>query len=186
MKPRRYTQSELRKHGVVEGRHADNILLDTGCSRTLVRKELVPEEKILDGEAVAIRCAHDDTVLYPLAQVEVSVGGQALEVKVAVSDTLPMDVLLGTDVPELGELLGLDFEHFEAMAVTTCAQGLKQKELESDLQGKDLRSGANVTGIAEPSIVGQWRRNRYGRPGERRTNLLPSPVGFFPSLKTTL
>ena len=71
VKPSRHIQSELRKHGVVEGRHADNILLDTGCSRTLVRKELVPEEKILDGEAVAIRCAHGDTVLYPLAQVEV-------------------------------------------------------------------------------------------------------------------
>ena len=113
----------------------------------------MPEEKILDGEAVAIRCVHGDTVLYPLAQMEVSVGGQALEVKVAVSDTLPMDMLLNTDVPELGELLDLDIEHFEVMAVTTHAQGLKQK----DLQGKDLRSGANVTEIAEPSITGpEW------------------------------
>ena len=39
VKPRKYTQAELKKHGVVEGRHADNILLDTGCSRTLVRRE---------------------------------------------------------------------------------------------------------------------------------------------------
>ena len=52
-----------------------------------------------------------------------------MEVKAAVSDTLPMDVLLGTDVPELGELLGLDTEHFEAMAVTTHAQGLKAERI---------------------------------------------------------
>ena len=61
--------------------------------------------------------------------MEVSVRGRALEVKAAVSDTLPMDVLLGTDVLELGELLGLDNEHFEDMAVTTWAQGLKRSQI---------------------------------------------------------
>ena len=59
------------KSGKVEGRKVTDILLDTGCSRTVVRQDLVPEQKKVEGEAVAICCAHGDTVLYPLAQVEI-------------------------------------------------------------------------------------------------------------------
>lgn len=134
MKRTSTVQSGVRRAGAVEGNRAENILLDTGCSRTLVRQELVPKEKLLDGEAVAIRCAHGDTVLYPLAQVEVSVGGRTLEVRAAVSETLPMDVLLGTDVPELGKLLGMNVEQSDALAVTTRAQAKQQAESERDLQ----------------------------------------------------
>uniref|UniRef100_A0A1X7V3N4 Uncharacterized protein n=1 Tax=Amphimedon queenslandica TaxID=400682 RepID=A0A1X7V3N4_AMPQE len=46
-----------------------------------------------------------ETVLYPLTCVDISVGGKHLEVEAAVSNTLPTAVLLGTDVPELSELL---------------------------------------------------------------------------------
>ena len=152
------TQTGMKRAGAVEGNNVQNILLDTGCSRSLVRKELVPPGKLLEGEAIAIQCAHGDTVLYPLAQVEVAVGGRSLEVTAAVSETLPMDVLLGTDVPELGMLLGQDIgKHAEAMAVTTRAQAKQQAEQEADLQERDARSGASVTGIAEPSLVGpEW------------------------------
>ena len=52
---------------IVEGQEVADILLDTGCSRALVRRDLVNEEKMLEGEAVKIRYAHGDTVLYPLA-----------------------------------------------------------------------------------------------------------------------
>ena len=55
----------VSKSGLVEGKPVDNVLLDTGCSRTLVHQSLVPKEKLLEGEAVAIRCAHGDTVLIP-------------------------------------------------------------------------------------------------------------------------
>ena len=53
--------------GKVEGTDVSDIVLDTGCSRTLVRKELVPESKRMPGQAVTIRCAHGDLVLYPTA-----------------------------------------------------------------------------------------------------------------------
>ena len=52
-------------------------------------------------------CAHGDTVLYPLALVQVKVDGYCLEVEAAVSDTLPTSMLLWTDVPEMVNLLGL-------------------------------------------------------------------------------
>ena len=67
----------LTFHGKVEGQVADNILLDTGCSKTVVWRELVPREKILH-EQVPIWCAHGDTVMYPLANIEIQLGGVAI------------------------------------------------------------------------------------------------------------
>jgi len=95
--------TELTRKGSVEGRAMDNILLDTRCSRTLVHQEWVPRGRMLDGEAVAIRCAHGDTVLYLVALMQVVVVTRTMEVRAAVSESLPVDVLLGTDVPELPE-----------------------------------------------------------------------------------
>ena len=42
----------------MEGREVADILLDTGCSRTFVRRDQVNEEKMLEVEEVTIRCAH--------------------------------------------------------------------------------------------------------------------------------
>ena len=107
---------ELKRSGAVEGTAVDNILLDTGCSRMLVHQELVPRSKMLEGEAVAIRCAHGDTVLYPLALVQMVVDGRNMELKAAVSENLPMDVLLGTDVPDLPKLLNQESNEKEKLA----------------------------------------------------------------------
>ena len=59
----------MARVGLVEGVVVSDILLDTGCSRTMVQSELVPEDRIIPGEAVTVKCAHGDTVLYPLAMV---------------------------------------------------------------------------------------------------------------------
>ena len=64
----------------------------------MVRVDLVPPEKILSGDAVTIRCAHGDTVLYRLADLEMEVDGVYIQVEAAVSETLPVPVLLGRDV----------------------------------------------------------------------------------------
>ena len=64
------------------------------------------KKKLLEREAITIQCAHGDTVLYPLAQVELQVEGKLLMVEATVSDTLPRSVLLGIDVPQLTELFG--------------------------------------------------------------------------------
>ena len=96
----------VHRHGVVEGRYVRDIVLDMGFSRTLVRGDLVPSQKMQEGDIVMIRCDHRDTVLYPLAEVKMEVDGQQIQVEAAVSDTLPVSVLLGKDVAELGELLG--------------------------------------------------------------------------------
>lgn len=60
----------------MEGSPVDEILLDTACFRTVVHQDLVPASKVKEGEVVAIRCAHGDTVLYPLADVTIEVDGR--------------------------------------------------------------------------------------------------------------
>ena len=43
--------------------------------------DLVPPEKILSGDAVTIRCAHGDTVLYRLADLEMEMDGVYIQVE---------------------------------------------------------------------------------------------------------
>ena len=57
----------VRRRRLVEGQEVQDILLDTGCTRTMVHVDLVPPEKFLEGDTVIIKCADGDVVLYPLA-----------------------------------------------------------------------------------------------------------------------
>ena len=61
--------------GKVKGTTVESIVLHTGCSRTLVRSNLVTQDEVLEGEVVVIQCAHGDTVLYPLALVDLEING---------------------------------------------------------------------------------------------------------------
>ena len=49
----------ISRAGTVEGTAVSDIMLDTGATRTLVRRGLVPKEKIGGGE-ISICCAHGD------------------------------------------------------------------------------------------------------------------------------
>ena len=95
----------LHVSGKVDGIPIKSVVLDTGCSRILVRHDLVSQDNILEGGVVAIRCAHGDTVLYPIAKVYLEINGHSIDVEAAVSDSLPIPVLLGTDVPQLQDLI---------------------------------------------------------------------------------
>ena len=147
----------VTKPGIVEGKPVRDILLDTGCSRTLVRKDLVPKHKLLHGEVVTIRCAHGDTVLYSLAEVELEVQGYPLKIEAAVSDTLPVPVLLGVDVPKLTAILSGDLKPRrgpaqkpeDALVVTTRGMARRQ-EVESATQVlKEQESGAEPKELLE-------------------------------------
>ena len=87
-------KQDMTRVGRVEGTLVSDILLDTGCDRTLVRKELVPVERMVAGE-VPIRCAHGDVHMYPLAELEIEIGGSMFAVEAGVTDYLPVSVLLG-------------------------------------------------------------------------------------------
>lgn len=96
----RVTQSSgIEQQGKVKT--VKSIILDTGCSKALVWEDLLPVEKIIAGDDVAIGYAHVDTVLYPLT---IKVDDHKMQVKVAVSSTIPMAVL-GMNNPELRDQL---------------------------------------------------------------------------------
>lgn len=79
---------------------------------------------------MAIHCAHGDTVLYPLAEITIEVDDHKMQVKAAVSSTLPMAVLLGTDSPELSDLLNghtLSQRPVDKALVATRAMRKRQK-----------------------------------------------------------
>ena len=108
----------------------------------------MPEERLVDGEAVTIRCAQGNNELYPVAKVTMEVEGAPLQVEAAVSDTLPVAVLLGTDVPELGDLLGRPViqkktPHEGDALVITCAQARRQEEARKHQQELSDCWGAN-------------------------------------------
>ena len=93
------------QRGVVEGTAVHDIILDTGCSHTMIHQDLVPAEKRVSGEAVTLQCAHGDVVLYPLADINVQVSGIAFTGRAAILHTLPVSMLVGVDVLVLGHLL---------------------------------------------------------------------------------
>ena len=107
---------------------------------------------------MAIRCAQGDTVLYPLAEVDLEVESYPIHVEAAISDTIPMPVLLGTDVPELTTLLTGSLEDIsspiqpkgEALAVMARARAKRQEEAAVQTQ-KERESGAQPTTLLEDS-----------------------------------
>ena len=127
-------EGAITRSGLVEGSTVDDIVIDTGCSRTLVRSDLIPQARPWKGEII-VRCAHGDAVRYPTADVQISVGKCQMTVEAGVSDTLPASVLLGTDVPHLLELLvpKEDPRPEEALAVSTRARA-KAQETEAAIQ----------------------------------------------------
>ena len=153
--------------GSVEGRSVTQILLDTGFSRTMVRRQLVPHTKILEGKMVYIKCAHGDTVLYPLAVVDIEVEGIPVHIEAAVVDTLPVEVLLGQDVSELPRLLGKRasygfFSQEDVMVVMTRAR--KKQEIQKEvLLKEEVLSGVvpkpfNTEGVTTPRPLSQEQK----------------------------
>ena len=138
--------------GTVEGQATEDILLDTGCSRTMVRTDLVVPSSVSSTQQVVIRCAHGEAVSYPTALVNMEIEGLQVCVEAAVCKSLPVSVLLGTDVPELFTLLSrVRSQEDLGMAVVTRSK-FKQQQLEArEEQVRDLQSGARPTSLEEPT-----------------------------------
>ena len=73
--------------------HPCNILLDTGTTQSLVHANYVRGEDVLD-ECVPIQCIHGETQDYPVAPIDVELGGVRMILKAAVSTKLPQPVVL--------------------------------------------------------------------------------------------
>ena len=169
-------RSKVSRKGTVEGVVVDDILLDTGSARTLVKEDLVPIWKLQKDE-VAIRCAHGDIATYPLASVEIEVGGKRFVVEAAVSATLPVSVLLGRDVPELVKMVKTRCgsvtrgKRMEEVMVTTRAQK-KEQEREAKAQKERERvDGARPSRLWQ---LGNDQQNKEGPGDEVQSLHIPS------------
>ncbi len=157
-------QDNWQCRGKVEGQPVEGIVLDTGCKRTMVHQRLISPENLLEGDVATIRCAHGDTVLYPLVNVRMEIDGIPIEVEAAVSDTLPVSVLLGRDVPQLKQLLSssssldspLPIRANNAMVVITRAQAKKQLEEEIVRREQEVLSGAKPKQVVDSQQESTW------------------------------
>ena len=112
----------------------------------MIQKDLVPASRCLEGDAVAIRCAHGDVTLYPLADIRMEVDGLSIQVEAAVSDKLSARVLLGSDAPARSTLLGtksLSANKTEDVLVVTRAQA--QRQVEEELLRREKEVQLEVT-----------------------------------------
>ena len=73
----------ISRRGMVEVTPINDIIVDTGCAPTLVGEHLVPTTEKIARDAITLRCADSDTVLYPVAKVNLVVGGILLVEKAA-------------------------------------------------------------------------------------------------------
>ena len=146
-----------RRHGTINGVYCTDILVDTGATQTLVRKDLVTDDDILDGE-VAIRCAHGDTSSYPLAAVKIHIGGKDIITTAGVSSTLPASALLGWDVPEL-----LDFI----------------------AEGQNVRNNADALAVMTRLRRRQQEEGREQKPVQQEVEAAPRPVELSPAPENT-
>ena len=162
-----------RLDGYVGEVKVTEILLDTGCTQTMVRKDLILPEQLIEGEAATIRCVHGDNVLYPLAEVAIEVEGLDLTVRAAISETLPMSVLLGTDVPQLGQLLHsnpalVHSRGVEHALITTRAQAKKRAEENESQKGRVLAKTIELGGFRDVGVRDVEGRGCGGREEEVR------------------
>ena len=173
----------MTRCGCVQGVEVTDILLDTGCTQTMVRGDLVSQDQLIEGEAATIRCVYGDNVLYSLADVTINLEGFNLTVRAAVSKTFPMSVLLGTDVPQLGALVHgnparIHSQGVEHALITTRAQARKQEEEEEKLKKRTTAVTKPLEGeqrdVEEGAIEksGEWQRTETVRKmGEQITEV---------------
>ena len=99
-------QERVCHQGTVNGIYTQDIVVDTGASKTLVHADFVTTADLLEGD-ITIACAHGDLVRYPLGAVKFTLGGREFIATAAVADKLPVAALLGWDVPHLMNLVKL-------------------------------------------------------------------------------
>ena len=158
----------------VEVSAVSDILLDTGCTRTMVRSDLVGKKNLIPGEAVTVLCAHGDTALYPLARITINMEGIEMEVEAVVSDSLPVSVFLGTDTTQLGQLFRSNprtvrSSGFEQALVTTRGQARREAEDEQEQQTRETLSGVRPHQLTGETCTQDRREELWREQGKGGT-----------------
>ena len=126
----------------------------------------MPPEKLLPGATTSLRCAHGDVVAYPLAAVTVEFDGLELPVRVAVAEKLPVSALLGTDVPELGQLISQEPQPTGALVMTR-AQTKAQEQAEMQACQKRELSQVTPSPVSSLSPFASFDSDLFLTPRDR-------------------
>ena len=166
----------LVRDGMVEGVEVNCICIDTGCSQSLVWRSLVPGVNILS-EKTETWCVHGDVVPYPLAIVKMVVDGQELVIKAGLAEKLPVDLLLGTDIPDLMKLIRSDTEEKRVLVLTRAQasreEAKEKKELEANEAAEvtltEIKTKGEPVFEFEDELYGESRvRKRLSRSEKRK------------------
>ena len=90
------------RRGQLDGRPVQ-VLIDTGSSCTMVRADRVCPLKVNQTDTVPIMCVHGDSEDYPTTEVDLLLEGTKRKVRAVVAPSLPVPVVLGTDVYDVQE-----------------------------------------------------------------------------------
>ena len=93
------SQKYLRR-GTLDGRPVQ-MLIDTGCTSTMVSASYIKPDKLDYCNTEKILCVHGDMVCYPTAEVNLRLGQWSQIAKVVVAPGIAVPVLLGTDIYRL-------------------------------------------------------------------------------------
>ena len=171
-RPNLYCMSKSRAQGLVrdgnvEGVEVNCICIDRGCSQSLVQRNLVPRVNILS-ERTETRCVYVDVVPYPLAIVKVVVDGRDIVIKAGLVEKLPIDVLLGTDIPDLIKLIHSDTEEKECLVLTRAQDSREEANETKDLEANESAE-VTLTGIeTDGESVFEFEDELYGESRVRK------------------
>ena len=119
----------------VNGAQVARIKLETGCTRTIVRSSLVDKQSLKE-TTVMMYDVHGRKTRYQLADMTIELDDKTYQREVAIAEILPVNILLGTDVPLIEHLVkratGAELQTVmdHTLVMTTQAQSRKQQEAE--------------------------------------------------------
>ena len=109
-------------------------LLDTGSVMSLIKSCYVPEGSVVYSHTTLVQCVHGDQKWYPMAEVTVTVNDQMYLLNVGVVAELPVDMILGRDMPILHDLLSLPCDLSESVAKNVAGAVLTRAQAKAGLQ----------------------------------------------------
>ena len=156
------------RRGTLDGTPVQ-MLIDTGCDRTMVSQRMVKPAQINPDKKVPVLCVHGDTVFYPTASVKLQMGDWWTETEATVAPQLPVDVLLGRDV------YGLSTPNAEAEAFAVVTRSKAKKTREEDGLPLRLENGQEIRGkvndLPLDPTIGQEQRGKEDDPPEEAAEL---------------
>ena len=167
-------QSLDQRLGTVNGGPEVQMRIDTGCSRTTIREDLIAPY-LRQPKSVSAMVATGEIVEYRTAVVTVKVDGVERQLEVAVAKELPVPVLLGADMP-LEELIVMklsgqrlkEIVTDESFAVLTRSQVRRDTEAQKQCLDEERKT----QGVASPLV---WKED--GKEDEQKKTSATMDLG---------